>query len=420
MTVNRQRGFQAKQPLPGVADMDADIDSHGIVRPRGYLKGFLCRFLRQSFRKPGGTVQESRKFLFYTHAFVGGGAERVWALLASEFSRRGHEVIVAVDFDANENRGFLAPGIRVETLGGGHALNFLRLAALIRTEKPDVTLSAIGVSNLKHMIAAALALRVRRAVTSFHGFFASEPQRLSRWGNGLTWLFSRLGGRSVAVSDGLRDALVGQHHACPRRTVRIHNPVEIPIIPSGIGNADLVARPPVALFLGRFVADKDLPTLLRAFAKVDMPGARLVLAGDGPLRGEIEALVDALGIADRVDLPGYLADPSDVYRHARCLVLSSIRESFGNVVVEALAAGLAVVSTDAAGPLEILENGRFGAIVPRGDVDALARAISVALAAPGDPAPRLARAQDFALPVIADRYLAMCEEVNAGRLPRDP
>jgi glycosyltransferase involved in cell wall biosynthesis len=357
------------------------------------------------------TPPNRRKFLFYTHAFVGGGAERVWALLASEFARKGHDVIVAVDFDAQENRGFLAPGIRVETLGGGHAAHVLKLARLIRGERPDVTLSAIGVSNLKHMLAALLAMQMRRTLISFHGFFASEPQRLSRWGNNLTWLFSRLCGRAVAVSDGLRDDLVAGHGADPRRTVRIHNPVEMPGSTVARSEADLLARAPVALFLGRFVADKDIPMLLDAFSRVELPGARLVLAGNGPLRAGIEARIAAPDLAGRVSLPGYVNDPEPLFAEARCVVLSSLRESFGNVVVEAMARGLAVVSTDAAGPAEILENGRFGAVTPRGEVDALAAALRAALAAPGDPTQRIERAQDFALPVVAQRYLALCEEI---------
>lgn len=355
----------------------------------------------------------ARKFLFYTHAFVGGGAERVWALLASEFARLGHEVIVAVDFEAEENRGYLAPGIRVETLGGGHIQHVLRLAALLRRERPDVSLSAIGVSNLKHMLATALAGRMRHALLSFHGFFESEPQRLSRWGNNATWLFSRLAGRSVAVSESLRQALVDQHGAKPTRTVAIPNPVEMPASEHVAGKAELLGRPRTILFLGRLVIDKDIPTLLTAMSLPALADARLILAGDGPLRAEIEAECARLGIADRVDMPGFIANPEPLYAKARCLALSSVRESFGNVIVEAMARGLAVVSTDAAGPVEILDNGRFGSITPRGDASALADALRQALDYPGDPEERVTRARDFALPVIAARYLALCEEIIA-------
>ncbi len=143
------------------------------------------------------------------------------------------------------------------------------------------------------------------------------------------------------------------------------------------------------------------------------PGAHLELVGDGPERPALEAQVKALGLADRVTFSGYLADPTEAYARARCLVLTSCLESFGNVVAEGLAHGLPVVSTAAAGPLEILDHGRYGTIVPIGDVPALARALDDALADPGDPAPRIARAALFSIDRATDAYLAAAEAVIA-------
>lgn len=353
----------------------------------------------------------SRKYLFYMPALAGGGAERVWALLASEFARRGHEVLFAVDFAAPENTGFLDPAVRCVTLPPGHPRAVVGLAGLLRREKPDVTLSGIGVSNLKHMLAALMVGRHRRAVISFHGFFPSEPQFLSRLGNELSFLFTRLCGRAITVSDGLRAALVEKHHASAARVMRIYNPVYSAKEAAPVTRESLAARSPTVLFVGRFHADKDIPTLLAAFAKVTFPGARLEIVGDGALRPEMEALAANLGIADRVTFSGYLADPSVAYARARGLALTSKRESFGNVVAEALEHGLPVVTTATDGPSEILEHGRFGAIVPVGDADALAAALDAMLADPGDPAPRIAQAKLFAVDKATDTYLAMTEAV---------
>lgn len=357
---------------------------------------------------------QTRKFLFYTHALAGGGAERVWALIASEFARRGHRVTFAVDFEAPENRRFLAPAVELVALPPGHHRSVLGLAGLMRREKPDVTLSAIGASNLKAMLAAVLVGRPRHLLVSFHGFFASEPQLLSRIGNHLAPLITRLAGRSVAVSEALRRALVAGHGASPARTITIHNPVDFLGAPAKLSESELLARPPQCLFVGRFSPDKDISTLLRAFALVRHPEARLLIVGDGALRPAIEADIARLGLADRVRLAGYLPDPSAAYLGSRVLAISSIRESFGNVVAEALAHGLAVVSTNAAGPAEILAEGRYGAVVPIGDADALASAIEAALAAPGDPAKRMDRARDFSIERATARYLEACEAVIAG------
>jgi glycosyltransferase involved in cell wall biosynthesis len=95
------------------------------------------------------------------------------------------------------------------------------------------------------------------------------------------------------------------------------------------------------------------------------------------------------------------------------LVLTSRLESFGNVVAEGLAHGLPVVSTATAGPCEILDHGRHGAIVPIGDATAVAEAIDAALADPGDPLPRMEHAALFSIERATDAYLAAAEAVIA-------
>lgn len=355
----------------------------------------------------------SRTFLFYMPALIGGGAERVWALLASEFARRGHRVLFAVDYEAEENKAYLDPAVKRVTLPRTHLGATLGLWRLLRTEKPDVSLSGLGVANLKHMIAALMAWRHRRAIISFHGFFASENRFLSRVGNHLAPVFTRLCGRAIAVSDGLRRALIEQHGASSRRTVRIYNPVFSPDSMPRVAVEELSRREPLVLFVGRMHPDKDLATLVTAFGALKTPGARLELVGDGPRKLELETLVIAEGLGERVSFAGYLADPTDAYRRARVLVLTSRLESFGNVVAEGLAHGLPVVSTAAAGPVEILDHGRFGTIVPVGDAKAVAEAIDAALTDPGDPRPRMERAALFSIERATDAYLAVAEAVIA-------
>lgn len=356
---------------------------------------------------------QGRTFLFYMPALIGGGAERVWALLASEFARRGHHVLFVVDYDADENQAYLDPAVRRITLPRTHLGATIGLWRILRKEKPDVSLSGLGVANLKHMIAALLAFRHRRAIISFHGFFASENRFLSRLGNHLAPVFTRICGRAIAVSDGLRDALIRRHGASSGRTVRIYNPVFSPADMPVVTAEELAARPPRLLFVGRMHPDKDLATLIAAFGQLKSRDAHLELVGDGPQRKELEALVLGMGLADRVTFSGYLADPTAAYRRARVLVLTSRLESFGNVVAEGLAHGLPVVSTAAAGPVEILDQGRFGAIVPIGDAGALAEAMDAALAVSGDPGPRMERAELFSIERATDAYLAAVEAIIA-------
>ena len=139
-----------------------------------------------------------------------------------------------------------------------------------------------------------------------------------------------------------------------------------------------------------------------------MQDARLLILGTGELAEATAAVARAEGIAEKVLMPGATFDPTPYYRSADLFVLSSDREGFGNVVIEALACGLPVVSTDCrSGPSEILENGRYGRLVPVGDEIALAEAILESLSARHDRAALKRRAADFAPELIAEQYLEL-------------
>ena len=354
-----------------------------------------------------------RTLLFYLPALLGGGAERVWARLASAFAARGDAVAFVVDFEATQSAPFLSRDVALEVLPRGHFQSTLALARSIAARRPDATLSALAVANLKHAIAATLAGRRDRAILAYHGFSESEPQLLSRIGYRLTPLLSRLCAATVAVSVALRHDLIARFVVPERRVHTIYNPAAPEPFPESLAAAALAARPKTVVALGRLVPDKDFVTLLRAFARLDDRDARLVILGEGPERARLEAEAWGLGIAARVDMPGFLSDVAARLDAARVLALSSRREAFGLVCVEALAHGLAVVAADCGGPAEILTAPAHGTLVPVGDVEALARALAAALADPGDPAPRQARAREFSLEAALDRYDALIGDVIA-------
>jgi glycosyltransferase involved in cell wall biosynthesis len=351
------------------------------------------------------------KLLFYTHGLVDGGAERLWACLASAFHQRGYDVRFVEDFEAVDNRGNLDSSIPVTTLGCGHFGAVLALARLLRRERPDVALSAVGGSNLKLLLAKLLAFSPVRTIISYHGF---EEWR-SGWLSYLSFiglpLLSRRADRTVAVSQGLSEALARDWRAFTPRQRAILNPVFFPKDTPVPTESELAAREDVILSAGRFVPEKDFPTLLRAFARLNHATARLVILGKGPEKAAVEGEIKKLGLEGRVILPGFIAEPWPYYAKAKCFVLSSRSEQFGNVIVEALAHGLPVVSTDAVGPEEILDGGAYGALVPAGDEAALARAMGHALVEPGDPARARARAEQFALDARVPAYEELVAEV---------
>lgn len=353
------------------------------------------------------------KILFYTHGLVDGGAERLWSCLATAFKKRGYDVVFVVDFAATENRQNLDDSIPLHTLGKGHIQATRRLARILADERPDVTLSAVGGSNTKLMMAIAMSGVAARPILSYHGYEEWKSGLLSLATYLTLPLLSAASARTVAVSDGLRDKLVTTWRSNSRKTIAVHNPVFFPETARVPTASELQGREEVILAVGRYVSQKDYPTLIRAFARLDRPNARLMILGKGPGQQDAARQAAELGVADRVSMPGYLADPWSAYETAKCFVLSSRSEPFGNVIVEALAHGLPVVATACSGPLEILEHGRYGKIVPVGDDLQLADAINATLNDTGDPVSRRQRADEFSFRVRVPAYEDLVENVLA-------
>ena len=170
-----------------------------------------------------------RTLLFYVPALLDGGAERVWARLASGFAARGDGVTFAVDFEATQSERFLSRDVKLEVLPRGHFGSTRALARLIAERRPDASLSALAVADLKHAIAATLAQRGDRAILAYHGFSASEPQLLSRIGYRLTPLLD--------APDG------GDRRGARRRCVTISSPASS--FPSGACARSIIPPRPI-------------------------------------------------------------------------------------------------------------------------------------------------------------------------------
>jgi glycosyltransferase involved in cell wall biosynthesis len=216
----------------------------------------------------------------------------------------------------------------------------------------------------------------------------------------------------VAVSEGVRQDLLGRFPLPPAAVHTIYNPV---ITPALLAARDaplddpwfVPGAPPVLINVAQLRVQKDQATLLRAFARLRArQPARLLILGEGNLRPALEAMAGELGIAPDVRLAGFVTNPLAYLRRARVFVLSSAWEGLPTVLIEALACGCPVVSTDCpAGPAEILGDGRYGALTPVGDADALAGAMETALAADGDRRALEQRGLEFSAAAAAPQYL---------------
>ncbi len=347
----------------------------------------------------------------------GGGAERVNLDLArEEYIARGYAVDFVLMRDEGELRSLLPDGINVVNLNAPRLRSVLPpLVRYIREARPDAILASMWPLTSVAVIARRLAGSKARVVVSDHTLLSHG---YAGWGalHRLALRVSiattyRLADGCVAVSDGVRDDLSNLSGIPRKRFDVIFNSIpppselELPY-PDATWNGPPGRR---ILTVGSFKPVKNHALLISAFARLrDWPDARLMLLGDGPLRAEITALVAAEGLSDRVLMPGFVRDPGPYYRSADLFVLSSDYEGFGNVIVEALACGVPVVSTDCpSGPTEILEGGRHGRLVPVGNAAALAEAMRTALGAQHDRAALQRRAGDFTVKRAADRYLSL-------------
>ena len=195
---------------------------------------------------------------------------------------------------------------------------------------------------------------------------------------------------------------------------RITSAIPLPALGDDI-HANDVASGKLIVAAGRLAPEKCYDVALKAFAKVADPEAHLAFVGDGPLRGDLEALADSLGVRDRVTFAGYAPDIGPWLDRARMLLLSSRHEGFGAVIVEALGRGRPVVATDCTPAVrDLLWTPAHGRVVAPGDVDALAAALAAELeTAPPRPMDLIDAVQGYRLTPVATAYLAVFEASQA-------
>lgn len=368
------------------------------------------------------------RITLYFTALGRGGTERVLVRLASEFVRAGHEVdLVLMRLGENAYADERDSRVRIVDLGARHLKSsFPLFARYLRGERPDVVISAGDLAN----VFAGWAVRLVRPrpvlIFTHHGYvtraFENTSNARSRPLTSILRHSHRLADAVVGVSDGVADNIKRLPGVAPRNVHRIYNP-------SWHASMDVCAREfvrcewlelrsePLVVAVGRLDPAKDFATLLNAFEILRKSRkVRLLVLGEGPERPALERLVHELDLQEHVLLPGFVENPFAYMARASILVLSSRDEGFGNVLVEAMACGTPVVSTDCpGGPAEILDRGRYGALVPVDRPEDMAQAIESMLDNPTDPDLLRERARKFSIEAAADNYLRLIETLMPSR-----
>lgn len=353
-----------------------------------------------------------------------GGVQTVMSNLASGLDSLGCSVSMLCCDNSLGLRN-VPRSVQIIDLGRTRVSGELKVAISVHTVrgyvswyKPDVLITAPGFSGQVGVVACrGLSTKVMVMVDNKLSLLKTSSRK------------HRVFFETAIRTYGKADAIVFCHdaaredfrHCAPYvpegKLVRIYHP----LIPNNVSSlceeSPVPALPPacacphgipMVVAAGRLVHEKGFDTLIRAFAKVRARVAcKLVILGEGEQRESLESLALELGVDEDVLLPGVVDNVFAYYSHAAVFVLSSRMESFGNVLVEALASGATCVATacDSGGPQEILENGKWGLLVPTDDVPKLADAIERVLT--GDyvrPARSIDRGLQFLVEASARAY----------------
>jgi glycosyltransferase involved in cell wall biosynthesis len=375
----------------------------------------------------------------------GGGAERQLLEILTRLDRTRFVPELYLSHRQGDLLEHLPPDIPVHSFWDGYAgtlrskVDYLlgltersrlgHLSSTIRRRKIDLVYDHCYLATLDAAVASAQAGVARVSVSvvdpktevQFHarGDAAREMARASR-------AFGTADA-VIAVSEGVKSGLVSDLSVPPERVEVIYNMVDL----EASRRLSLVRTEMFApgrfhvVTVGRLVHQKGNDVILLAIEILvrerGLDRLQWHFVGDGPLRAELELQAKSLGLADHVQFHGYRANPYSYYRAADLFVLASRYEGFGCVLIEAMACGVPVVATDCpSGPREILDDGRYGTLVPVDDPGALAEAVQQAAGSTvrNDPAREVIEgylAQTFSYGTGVPRIESLFERVMANR-----
>lgn len=370
----------------------------------------------------------------------GGGIERVVVNLAGQFARNGYPVDIVLwsgDTDSPYS-DYIEPSVSVVSVRGAqrqynlilkgiYALYSIRkLISYINDTMPGVIfasgceLPAI-MANLLTCCRPPLVVIVHTDPSYSSALIMQRGSVLKvRFFELLTKLFYPRADRVIGVSKGVADGVLRLGAARHEKVSWIYNPVATkalfqkakePVLHPWLINHEK----PVFIGVGRLAEEKNFVLLIDAFKIVaDRLDSVLMIMGVGPLLDDLRKKTSDLGLEDRVYFTGFLENPFSAMAHSDVFVLSSDTEALPSAMIEAMACGCQIVSTDcSSGPAEILDNGACGRIVPVKDKYALADAMLAAIANPVPKTVLAKRAGMFDEDAIGARYIALAEELMA-------
>ncbi len=289
------------------------------------------------------------------------------------------------------------------------------LYGYIHQNRPDAIMSFLNYPNLILLLTAQLCRNKTRFFVNVRNHISSSAGHAkSKWMRNVPHImrcFFHLADEIVAPSYGVAEDIAKITKLPLDHITVIHNPVfrpellaqaQEPVDHPWLKKTDV----PVIIAAGKLKPQKDFSTLLRAFSIVrSKQPAHLIILGEGRCRTELMGLAKELKVSSDIDFAGYVQNPYAYFSRSSLFVLSSAWEGLPNALIEAMACGCPVVSTDCpSGPAEILDNGTIGKLVPVGDHKAMAQAILETLNSPHNSEQVIEQAQLFSFEIAINQY----------------
>lgn len=362
-------------------------------------------------------MESKTDIAIFLSSLAGGGAERVLLYLAKRFYQRGLKVDTVLVSDNGPLNSIIDKNevhlVKLNKSKPSKSLVVLR--DYLKINQPRTILSGLTHANISCAFACFISQCSEKLFLSEHINLTNDLlNRTSKFDAWLTTILIKLlyprVNNVIAVSKGVADS-VHRISRIPFEKIQvIYNPIdekEIAFLSNHSVKFPWKDHSPILISAGRLETQKDFPCLLKAFSilRKRYP-AHLVILGEGSQRKHLHQLSESLHISDDIWLPGFIKNPYPYLAKSRLFALSSHYEGLGNVLVESLALGIPIVSTNCpSGPEEILENGKFGRLVPVGDPIALAEAMDKSLSGDHPVFDQKEALRRFNPELITDQYL---------------
>ena len=347
-----------------------------------------------------------------------GGAERASLNLINEFASRGIRCDLVLIQEEGEFLDDIHPDVHIVPLGKGRTLfSGYALRRYLKTFRPQIMIAAQTHVQLLALWACKKAVIKVPLILNEHSTFSTNHPFSSMKGIIIRKLAKRWFPHAnviTAVSEGVRNDLLNEFPELEDKTIIIYNPViNQSLMEKSMEKIELPwqvdSSIPMILAAGRLVADKNFDLLIRAVATArETRRIRLVILGEGEEKYNLAHVAQQTELGEDISLHGYTKNPYAWMRKADLFVLSSRREGLPMVLIEAMAAGCKVISTDCpSGPREILQEGKLGILVPVGDTQAMSDAIIKSLMISGSDQAVQEALKPYHVTTVCDQYLEL-------------